>query len=64
MSWDEEELEVEFELLNSEEGKIITLVASCSREPDPLEYAQMLREFAERIESLTTMSELSNSTLN
>lgn len=54
----------EFELLNSEDGKIITLVCSSERLMTPDEYAQALAAFAERIESILTMAELSNSTLN
>lgn len=68
MSWDDEDeedvIDYEFELLNSDDGKVVTLVCSSSRMMSPDEYAAALTAFAERIESILTMSELSNSTLN
>ena len=61
----EEELDFEFELVNSEDGRVITLVCRTSRELFPDEYAQALKAFAERIESVVSMnSEVEKSTLN
>jgi len=47
----------EFELLNSDDGRLITLVCALDREISPEEYAEALRAFADHIESLTAMAE-------
>lgn len=59
-----EEFGFEFELLNSNDGKTITLVCVVDREVTPDEYAVALIAFAERINSLLSMSEASNGTMN
>lgn len=59
-----EEYDFEFELLNSTDGRIITLVCSTSRELSPDEYAQALIAFAERISSILDMSEVATDTMN
>lgn len=64
MDFDVEELEFEFELLNSEDGRLVTLVCKSERELSPDEYAEALRAFADRIESLCIMSEANPSTMN
>lgn len=59
-----EEYEYEFELLNSEDELIITLVCHSDRIMDPQTYAEALRAFADRIDSIATMSDVSGQTLN
>lgn len=61
---EDDEFEFEFELLNSEDGKVITLVCSVSREIGPQEYAEALMAFAERIGTLLTMSEADSQGMN
>lgn len=56
----DEDFEFEFQLLNSEDGKIITLVCSANRELSPDEYVQALIAFAERMEALSSLSDASN----
>lgn len=51
----EEEIDFEFELVNSDDGRVITLVCRTPRELFPDEYAQALKAFADRIESLISM---------
>lgn len=58
------EFNFEFELLNSDDGKIVTLVCSSDRILEPNEYAMALREFANRIETILTMSEVESGPLN
>lgn len=60
---DEEDLEFEFELLNSPDSKIITLVCSSKRPLSPDEYAEALKAFADRIDSIMSLSDADN-TLN
>lgn len=60
----DDENNFEFELLNSEDGLIVTLVCCSDRELSPEEYAEALRAFAERIHALATMSEAETGTLN
>ena len=64
MSDDLDDVEFEFELLNSDDCRLITLVCTADRELSPDEYAQALKMFAERIESIVTMAEASGHTLN
>lgn len=54
----------EFELLNSEDGKVITLVCHTDQRLAPDEYAEALRNFADRVETLCSMSEASDGPLN
>lgn len=56
--------EFEFELLNSEDERIITLVCHSDRIMDPQEYADALRSFADRIDSIATMADVSGQSLN
>lgn len=51
--------EYEFEVFNSEDGLFVTLTCFSTKELAPDEYAQALRAFADRIESIVTMSEVS-----
>jgi hypothetical protein len=55
--------EYEFELMNSEDGHIVTLVCHSNKMLEPCEYAEALRTFADRIDSIVTMAEVGN-TLN
>lgn len=59
-----DEIDFEFELMNSVDGKLITLVCTSNKELTPDEYAQALRQFADRIESIITMSEASSNLIN
>lgn len=59
-----EELDVEFELLNSEDCQLITLVCRSSKPLAPEEYALALIGYAERIETISSMAEVSGSTIN
>lgn len=56
---DFEEYEYEFELMNSNDEKLITLACRSSKVLDPTEFAEALRNYADRIESILSMSELS-----
>lgn len=60
----EDENNFEFEVLNSEDGRIVTLVCFSQQELNPLEYAEMLRAFADRIDSLSTMAEIDMNSIN
>jgi hypothetical protein len=59
-----EENNFSFELLNSPDGLIITLVCCSTQELSPDEYAEALKAFADRICALTSMSEVETDTLN
>lgn len=59
-----DELDFQFELLNDDDLRVITLVCTASRPLAPDEYACALMAFAERIESLATMAEVSTGTMN
>jgi len=61
---DADEFEFEFELLNSEDSRTVTLTCHSTRPLEPSEYADALRAFADRIDSLLTMSEVSGNALN
>lgn len=52
-----EEFDFEFELLNSEDGLIVTLVCACSRELTPDEYADALVAFSQRMRILGDFNE-------
>ena len=54
----------EFEMLNSADGKIITLVCTADKELTPDEYVTALRAFASRIETILTLGEETAGTLN
>jgi len=58
------ELGFEFEMLNSADGKIITLVCTADTELTPDEYVTALRAFADRIETILTIGEEVDGTLN
>jgi len=58
------DIDLEFELLNSDDGKLITLVCTADKELSPDEYAQALKLYAERIEAIVTMTEVSGHILN
>lgn len=58
-----DDIEFSFELLNSADGLIITLACISSKEMLPDEYAKALRDYADRIESIMSMAEVST-TLN
>jgi hypothetical protein len=55
---DFEEYDYEFELLNSDDERIITLACRSSKILSPTEYAEAIRAYADRIESILHMSEL------
>jgi hypothetical protein len=57
---EDEEYEFEFELLDSDNPSIITLACYSSKELSPEEYADALRAYADRIESIANMSELTS----
>jgi hypothetical protein len=59
--YEEDGTEFEFELLNSEDGKTVTLVCHSDKALAPDEFAQALRSFADRIDSIITMAEVSSS---
>jgi hypothetical protein len=61
---DLDEIAFEFELLNSDDQKIITLVCTTDREILPEEYAEALRAFADRLDTIMTMAEASGGTIN
>ena len=63
---DEEEdgIYFEFELLNSCDGKIVTLVCSTEEPLSTSDFAEALRAFADRVETIETMSEASGYSLN
>lgn len=61
---EDDEIEYSFELLNSDDGKLITLVCSCDKEMNPTEFAEALKQFADRIESLVTLTEAESGTVN
>lgn len=52
------EYEYEFELLNSVDGKVITLACTSNHELDPQQYAHALMSYAERILTVQSMSEI------
>lgn len=55
-----DDIEFSFELVNSEDGLIVTLACVSSKELMPDEYAKALRDYADRIETITTMAEISS----
>lgn len=59
-----EEIDLKFELLNSQDYLTITLVCSSSQELCPYDYARALRTFADRVEALTTISEADMNVVN
>lgn len=60
----DDEGQFEFEILNSHDGKIITLVCRSDKELHPLEYADAIVKYAERIKTLVSLSEFSNNSIN
>lgn len=52
---EKEEINFQFELLNSEDGRTITLVCSSDIPLDPDEYAEALRCFLERLDTLSSL---------
>lgn len=54
---EDDALDFEFELLNSDDDKIVTLVCSVSRPVSPDEYAELLNAFADHIRNLVSMAE-------
>ena len=63
-AYEADDISFEFELLNSDDMLITTLVCSADKPLDPCEYAQALRAFADRIDSIVTMAEVSGNTVN
>ena len=59
-----DELTFEFELLNSDDHRTITLVCTSDIEMTPDEYSQALIAFAERMQVLGEFSEADFNTLN
>jgi len=62
--YEQSECRFEFEMLNSADGKIITLVCTSDEELTPDEYATALRAFATRIETILTIGEGSEGSMN
>lgn len=60
----EEEIEFEFEVHNSEDMKILTLICHSDKPLDPADFAYALKAFADRIEVIVSMEQLSSGTLN
>jgi len=60
----DDEIEFEFELTNSDDMSTVVLVCTSSCPLAPDEYAQALRAYADRIEAIATMSEVSAGTIN
>ena len=54
----------EFELLNSEDGLTTTLVCRSDQPMSPDDFAQALRSFANRIDSIANMSDVSGGIIN
>lgn len=61
---DSDGTEFEFELMNSENGLHITLVCRSDKPLEPYDYAQALRAYADRIDSILSIGDLSAGTLN
>lgn len=61
---DFDDIDVSFELLNSVDCLTITLVCSTEKELNPYDYAEALRAFADRIETLSSINEQISGTLN
>ena len=53
-----DDVDFQFELNNSADGLIITLVCASSRPLNPDEYAYALRTYVDRIETITSMTEI------
>lgn len=61
---EDEEYEYEMEIMTDDDKKLITLTCVSSKLLTPDEFAEALRAYADRIDTLLSMRDLSSNTIN